>query len=357
MTKPKVFVVVPTTPEITGDNYQRLERAGVELIEGDLSWTEAKGTHESAILDIAQDCDALMARSNRNAPITKAIMQSSETLRIVAKYTIGVDDVEVDAATELGILVTHAPTEANWGGVAEGTITSMLTLLKKVRERDIHVKDGGWREEKLSGVYLGSRHEDDYPGITIGLLGLGRIGSRISDLLRPWGMRILACDPYVPDSKFTDHGVQAVDLQTLLLESDVLSLHVVLTKETWHIIGPEELGMMKPSAVLINTSRGPVVDEGALIKALQDGTIEGAVLDVFEEEPVPADNLLKELGDKVLLSPHMVSGNAGSGLAQGIDWATSSVLDALRGNVPEHIYNPEAIPAWRTRFENVTLIP
>src|SRR5207253_11273747 len=122
-------------------------------------------------------------------PSRKKILQASKNLRIVAKFTIGVDDVDVDAATEMGILVTHGPTESNWGGVAEGTITNMLTLLKKTRERDRYLKTTtGWRDMKLQGTVVGHGEEDGYAGITLGIIGLGRIGSRIARLLRPWGM-------------------------------------------------------------------------------------------------------------------------------------------------------------------------
>jgi D-3-phosphoglycerate dehydrogenase / 2-oxoglutarate reductase len=268
----------------------------------------------------------------------------------VAKYTIGVDDVDVEAATELGILVAHGPTESNWGGVAEGTVTAMLAMLKKVRERDRHLKDGGgWRDPGLQGTYLGSR-ADGYRGITVGLIGLGRIGSRVATLMRPWQLRILAADPYVPDAKFAEHGVERVDLTTLLRESDVVSLHVVLTRETRHLIGAPQLGLMKPTAILINTSRGPCLQEEALIEALRRGQIAGAALDVFEEEPLTLDSPLRNLGDKVLLSPHMVSSNVGSGLGPGIRWATESVLTALRGEVPDNVYNQEVVPRWERRF-------
>jgi phosphoglycerate dehydrogenase-like enzyme len=276
-------------------------------------------------------------------------MESSDQLRIVAKYTIGVDDVDVDAATELGILVTHGPTESNWGGVAEGTIAMILALLKRVRERDEYVKAGGWRAEDLLGTYLGPR-QDDYPGITVGLVGLGRIGSRVADLLRPWRVRMIAYDPYVPPDRFALTGVQSVDYQTLLRESDVVSFHVVLTRETRHMLGAAELAQMKPSAVLINTSRGGVVDEAALVDALDQGKLAGAAIDVFEDEPLPQESQLRELGHKVLLSPHMASANTGSGLKPGIVWATDSVLRALRGEVPDNVYNKEVIPRWRERF-------
>jgi phosphoglycerate dehydrogenase-like enzyme len=348
MSAGKVFVFAPV--DDPGRPEARLEDSGCELLLGKASWDTPQGNSEPEMITMARGCDALMGTSIRNAPISRAIMQSSEKLRVVAKYTIGTDDVDVEAATELGILVTHGPTESNWGGVAEGTITAMLTMLKRVRERDRHLKEsGGWRDQKLQGTYLGSR-PDGYQGITLGLIGLGRIGSRIATLMRPWNFRILATDPYVPAEKFIAHGVIRVDLDTLLRESDVVSLHVVLTRETRHMIDAKRLALMKSTAILINTSRGPCVQEPALIEALFKGQIAGAALDVFEEEPLSADSSLRNLGDKVLLSPHMVSSNIGSGLGPGIRWAIESVLTALRGDVPDNVYNKDVIPRWTRRF-------
>jgi phosphoglycerate dehydrogenase-like enzyme len=348
MTPARIFVFAPAAE--AGETHQKLEAQGCELILGKASWDTPQGNSEAEMVRMAAGCDALMGTSIRNAPISKNVMESSDRLRIVAKYTIGTDDVDVEAATDLGILVTHGPTESNWGGVAEGTIAAMLTMLKRVRERDRHLKErGAWRDPRLQGTYVGSR-ADGYPGITIGLIGLGRIGSRIATLLRPWKVRILATDPYVPDAKFTEHGVKRVDLATLLRESDVVSLHVVLTRETRHLIDAQQLALMKPTAILINTSRGPCVREAALIEALLKGQIAGAALDVFEDEPLALDSSLRNLGDKVLLSPHMVSSNMGSGLGPGIRWAAESVLHALRGEVPDNVYNKEVIPRWEKRF-------
>jgi len=348
MTPARIFVFAPVAE--AEETHQRLEEQGCELILGKASWDMPQGNSEAEMVRRAAGCDALMGTSIRNSPISKSVMESSDRLRIVAKFTIGTDDVDVEAATDLGILVTHGPTESNWGGVAEGTIAAMLTMLKRVRERDRHLKErGAWRDQRLQGTYVGSR-ADGYPGITLGLIGLGRIGSRVATLLRPWKVRILATDPYVPDVKFTEHGVQRVDLVTLLRESDVVSLHVVLTRETRHLIDAQQLALMKPTAMLINTSRGPCVREGALIEALLKGQIAGAALDVFEEEPLALDSSLRNLGDKVLLSPHMVSSNVGSGLGPGIRWAAESVLHALRGEVPDNVYNKEVIPRWEKRF-------
>jgi phosphoglycerate dehydrogenase-like enzyme len=348
MSAAKVFIFAPA--DVSGETHKRLHAQDCELILGSASWDTPNGNNETEMAGMANGCDALMGTSIRSSPISGTIMKSSDRLRIVAKYTIGVDDVDVDAATERGILVTHSPTESNWGGVAEGTITAMLTMLKKARERDRRLKEErGWRDERLQGTYVGSR-ADGYAGITLGLIGLGRIGSRVATLLRPWNMRILAADPYVPDAKFAEHGVTRVDLATLLRESDVVSLHVVLTRETRQMIGAPQLALMKPTAILINTSRGPCVQEAALTEALLRGQIAGATLDVFEHEPLSLDSPLRNLGDKVLLSPHMVSSNVGSGLGPGIKWATESVLCALRGEVPDNVYNKEVIPLWQNRF-------
>jgi phosphoglycerate dehydrogenase-like enzyme len=277
-------------------------------------------------------------------------------LRIVAKYTIGVDDVDLEAATELGILVTHCPTEANWGGVAETTVAMMLCLLKKLRERDQQVKEAEWRDERLLSTYLGAR-QDGYSAITVVFFGRGRVGGRFADLLRPWKMRILAHDPYIPPEKFAQHGAEPVDLATLLQKSDVVSLHVVLTKETYHMIGKEQLALMKPTAILINTARGPAADEAALVEALRNDSIRAAALDVFEEEPLPSESPLRLLGDKVLLSPHMASSTVGGGLTEGIRWATEAALKALKGQVPDNVYNKEVIPKWLNRFGGKGAIP
>jgi phosphoglycerate dehydrogenase-like enzyme len=300
---------------------------------------------------MAAGAHALIGTSIRSSPIRRRVLQASNQLRIVAKYTIGVDDIDLVAATELGIVVTHSPTESNWGAVAEGTVAIMLCLLKKLRERDAHLKTGGsWRDERLEGSYLGRREDDGYPGLVVGLVGLGRIGRRVARLLQGWDVRIMACDPYVSEDVFATAGVERAEYLTLLRGADVVSFHVTLTGETHRMLGAAELALMKPSAILLNTSRGLVVDEPALVRALESGQIAAAGLDVFENEPLAADSPLRRLGDKVLLSPHMISYNVGSGLRPGIAWATRSVLKALRGEVPDNVFNTDVIPRWQERF-------
>jgi phosphoglycerate dehydrogenase-like enzyme len=306
----------------------------------------------------ARESDVLLGSMIYNTTVSRDVLQSSNRLRLVAKYSIGCEDIDVEAATELGILVTYGPTESNWGGVAEGTLGNMLCLLKKVRERDRHLKtDGAWRDPSLVGTYVGSR-ADGYPGISIGIVGLGRVGTRLADLLRPWGARVIAVDPYVPDAHFRAHGVQRVELATLLAEADVVTLHVYVNRETRHMIGAAELEQMKPTAIVLNAARGPIIDEPALIDALQRRRIAGAALDVFETEPLPLDSPLRGLGDRVLLSPHMVTNNVGSGVGPAIKLATDAVLSGLRGEVPDEeiIFNREAIPRWKERFAGRSIL-
>lgn len=351
MSKILIFAPREEPPEIM----RQLEAAGCSIAVGDRSWQLPRGQHEEALIAAARDAVALMGTSIRHTPISRRVLEASQRLRIVAKYTVGVDDVDVDAATELGILVCHAPTEANCFGVAETTVAMMLALLKQIRERDAAVRAGEWREPRLASTYVGSRLSDGYPGITLGLVGLGRIGARVADLMAPWRLRILAYDPYVEPAKFLLHGVRAVDYDTLLREADVLSFHVMLTAETRFMFGAREIDLMKPGAVVINTARGKVIDEAALAAALRAGRLRAAAIDAFEEEPPAPDSPLLSLGDKVLLSPHAASFNMGAELGPGIEWATRSVLCALVGRVPDNVYNRSVVPRWLDRFGGVRI--
>jgi phosphoglycerate dehydrogenase-like enzyme len=348
MSKPKILIFAPR--EEPAEIIRTLEGAGYEIALGDKAWHEPRTNHEAAVAAAAREAVALMGTSIRSTPISRRILEASQRLRVVAKYTVGVDDVDTEAATELGIMVCHAPTEANCFGVAETTVTMMLAILKKVRERDAEVRAGHWREPHLATTFIGSRASDGYRGITLGLVGLGRIASRVANLMAPWKIRIIAYDPYVEPAKFLLHGVKSVDYDTLLRESDVVSFHVVLTKETRGMFGEREIGLMKPTAIVLNTARGKVMDEKALAKAIEEGRVRGAAIDAFEEEPLPTDSPLRKLGDRVLLSPHSASYTEGGELRQGVDWATRSVVTALKGGIPDNVYNKEVLPRWRERF-------
>jgi phosphoglycerate dehydrogenase-like enzyme len=303
MSKPKVLIFAPR--EEPPETINAIEGLGCELVFGDRAWQLPRSAYEDAVVEAARDAVALMGTSIRHTPISRRIMQASQRLRIVAKYTVGV--------AELG------------------------------RGFRIHV--------------VGSRASDGFPGQTIGLVGLGRIGTRVAQLLAPWRARIIAYDPYVPPAHFLTHGVTAVDYKTLLRESDVVSFHVVLTRETRYMFGEAELKLMNPNAIVLNTARGKVIDERALARAIAEGRIRGAAIDVFEEEPLPMDSPLRKLGERVLLSPHSASYTEGGELRQGVAWATRSVVTALSGGIPDNVYNREVIPRWKERFGGASATP
>lgn len=350
----KVFIFAPREepPELI----QRLENVGCDVFIGDPAWQLPGGSHEDELVTHAREAVALAGTSIRNTPISRRIMEASQRLRIVAKYSVGVDDVDVEAATELGILVTHAPTESNCFGVAETTVMMILAMCKRAMFRDAEVRAGKWREPHQKATFLGARISDDYQGITIGLVGLGRIATRVAQLLAPWRVRIIACDPYIPPGNFLLAGVKAVSYEQLLRESDVVSFHVTLTKETRYMLRDEQIAMMKPGAIVINTARGKVIEEAAVARAIESGHLAGAAIDAFEIEPLPMDSPLRKLGPKVLMSPHSASFNADGELREGVSWAHRSIMTVLKGGVPDNVFNKEVIPRWRERFGGVSVI-
>ena len=353
--QPKIHIYAAV--DAAGDSYERMRAAGFEVALPGEPWSQASNrSGESTELVFDPATVAAAGVANRLNLLTRRTLESAPGLRLIAKYSVGYDNVDEAAATDLGILVVNSPTESNWGGVAEGAVAFILALLKKVRERDRGVKQGGWRDPSLMGTYLGARHIDDYPGIAVGIVGLGRIGSRVADLLAPWRVRMMAADPYADEARFASRDVRRAELDTLLAECDVVSVHCNLTPETRGLIGARELALMKPGAVLINTARGPIVDIDALFDALSEDRLAGAALDVLPEEPPKPQTPLLGLGDKVLLSPHMVSNNVGTGLQMAVPWVERAIFAALRGAVPENVVNPDAIPLWRRRFAGDSLI-
>jgi phosphoglycerate dehydrogenase-like enzyme len=342
-------VVIYRPQDSSGASHQQLAEAGcrVRVVE--------ENGHLDREIELALPVHALLAASLRGAGIGRRQLEAMPDLRIISKYTIGVDDVDIAAATDLGILVTHCPTEANWGGVAEGTIALMLALLKKIQIRDRRIRAGGWRSDDLQGTYLGSR-ADGYPGISVGIIGLGRVGRRVARLLAPWQVRLLATDPYIDAAIFREHDVEAVSLDELLRQSDVVTLHCPLTDETDGLIGIGQLARMKPEAVLINTARGRIVDVDAVCEALDANRLGGAAFDVLPEEPPAPGARILESDERVILSPHMIAANRGGTLVAAIPWATEAVLSALNGKVPPHVYNDSVIDRWKARFADRPLL-
>jgi D-3-phosphoglycerate dehydrogenase len=216
----------------------------------------------------------------------------------------------------------------------------LLALASNVKLADSNARQGRWRS--VSNTLL--RHK------TVGIIGLGRIGSRVAELLHPFELKLMAYDPYVPPERAETLGVEITDLETLLKKSDFVTLHAVETSETIGLIGEDQLRMMKPTAYLVNTSRGSLIDEEALAEALKENLISGAALDVFRGEIPKPDNPLLS-GDiylKTIFTPHAAA------LNPEVVWQLpllqlENCLAALRGEVPKHVVNPEVIAKWRSR--------
>ena len=263
-------------------------------------------------------------------------------LKLVARFGVGYDSVDVPACTEQGIFLTIAPDGVR-RPVASSVMAFTLAMAHRLSIKDQLVRNGRWKEK---GDYLGY----GLTGKVLGVIGVGNIGKEVFRLAKPWDMVHLGCDPYVPQSAVAELGVKMVDLDTLLREADVISVNCMLNDETNHLIGKRAFGLMKPSAFFINTARGPVVDETALIEALSAKRIAAAAIDVFEQEPTPVDNPLLRL-DNVIVAPHAVCHTDECMRLLG-ESAFKSAVELAHGRRPRHIVNTEALdnPAWAGKW-------
>jgi lactate dehydrogenase-like 2-hydroxyacid dehydrogenase len=255
-------------------------------------------------------------------------------LRIVANYAVGFNNFDVAAATRRGVILTNTPGVLD-DATATLTFTLLLACARRLVEADGFLRAGkwhGWAPLQFIGL--------DVDGRTLGIAGLGRIGRNLARKARGFDMRILYTDVRADEAFERETGARRVDKATLLAESDFLSLHVPLTPETRHYIGAPELAAMKRTAVLINASRGPVVDEAALVEALRAKTIWGAGLDVFEDEPALAPGLAGL--DNVVVVPHIASATTGTRVGMG-EIAVRNVVKVLAGEPPETCVNPEVL--------------
>jgi D-3-phosphoglycerate dehydrogenase len=248
---------------------------------------------EDDVLAITGDADALIVQW---APISRRVIEHMTHCRIISRYGVGVDMIDLEAARDHHILVANVP-DYCVEEVAAHTLGCLVSLGRKIMIQDRLMHQGVWR------VIDAIRPVNRFRNQTLGLVGLGRMGKRVAEMAAPLGMRILGYDIQPPK----DPGpVRLADFATVIRESDFLSLHCPLTKDTLHLINAEVLGKMKPGAFLINMARGGVVDTAALLEALARGQIAGAALDVFEQEPLPPDHPLTKM-DNVILTPHLAS--------------------------------------------------
>jgi glyoxylate reductase len=297
-------------------------------------WPLTEDAIRDAILgsDEAGACQAIL--SQVMDPIGEKVL-STPGLRIVANVAVGYDNIDVPAATRHGVMVTHTPGVLT-DTTADFAFALMMAAARRVAEGDRFARAGrfhGWAIDMLLG--------QDVWGATLGLVGVGRIGGAVAKRARAFDMRILYTDavPLPPDVE-RELGATRVELPELLAEADFVSLHVPLTPQTHHLIGAAELARMKRTAVLVNTSRGPVVDEAALATALREGTIFAAGIDVFEREPEIDPRLLEQ--ERAVLAPHIASGSVRT-RSEMSAMAVRNVLAALRDERPPNLLNPDVL--------------
>jgi len=323
----KVLIVYAGHKEVN-DERAVLETYGAQVIAA-----ENPSTREA--LDHYGDCDALMVTIQ---PITAELMDRMPRCKIICRIGTGLDAIDIPAATERGIWVTSVP-DYSIDEVSSHAMAFTLALARNLFRHRAMSQTGTWR-------YQTERPIARIAGQTMGVVGIGRIGSASTRKAQGLGFNVIAFDPYVPDERFAELGAEKVDFETLLARSDFITLHVPLTPETRHLIDAAALAQMKPTAFVVNTARGEVVDIDALVAAVQRGVIAGAGIDVLPAEPPPADHpVLHE--ESILVTPHIgwASTESGHDVRQR---GAEDVVRVLRGQAPKYPANsiePVAAPA------------
>lgn len=319
----KVLVVSRSFGKYSKEPEELLQKNGFEILRTD-SLEEVE----------LNDVDALILGTAK----LKGEKLRSSSVKIIARNGVGVDNVDLNVATELGIPVTITP-GANTVAVAEFTIALIFTLARQI----VEAHNVLWKEKRFvppAGVELS--------GKTLGIIGLGAIGKEVARRALCLGMTVIAYDPYVDEVEFEKLSVEQVDLDTLLRDSDFVSLHVPLNESTKNLIDERRLSLMKSTAMIINTSRGGVINERALVEALKSKKIAGAALDTFSLEPLPEDSELFDCPN-LILTPH-----AGAHTLEAINrmnmMAAKSIVDFFKGVIPEHIANKEVLGILKKRF-------
>lgn len=309
---------------------EKIIEEGIALLTGKVNTVNSRDASEEAILEEVGDAFGIVLRSG--ARITRRIIEAGKNLKIISRTGAGYDNVDVQAATEHGIMVCNLP-GINSIPVAEHTIALLLALFKKLPEMDEAVRKDQWKKRSL---YL----PREVNGKTVGIIGLGKIGRIVMNYCKCLGMSVIAYDPYFKNSLENDY-LMSSNMEDVFKYADVVTVHVPNLPETHGMITEKLLCSMKPGSFFINTSRGEVVDEQALIKVLEEGILAGAGIDVFEKEPVVQDNPLLKFKN-VILSPHSAALTNECGIKMTVE-AVRQVLDLVEGRIPPYIVNKKEL--------------
>lgn len=302
--------------------YEDMHQAGKQLLAEKAEVLLARSLDENDLMGQVKDVDALIIRAN--GAVTARLMDAAPRLKVIGRHGVGVDAIDLEAAKERGIVVCNTPA-ANVESVAEQAVGLMLAVSKQIARADQAIREGRWQVRyEYIGQELHSR--------TLGLIGMGRIGGRVAEICQlAFKMPVLYYDivSYLPAEEKL--GARKLPLNDVLAQADYVSVHVPLLPATQGLIGREQFGLMKKGAIFINTARGPIVDEAALIEALQSGHLAGAGLDVYDREPVAADNPLLHM-ENVVLTPHMAAHTEDALRAMSL--VAEDVLRVLEGKQP-----------------------
>jgi len=306
---------------------------GEALARCDAEWIAAQCRKEATVVEVARDADVVMIQSVRPLLGAKVIRQLNRC-RCIVRVGIGYENVDVATATALGILVCNVPAYCV-DDVADHALALLLATIRHIARQDRWIRAQRWDR-------TGVRPAHRIRGRTLGFIAFGRIARALAHRVSGFDLTLLAYDPYVDADTMACHGVHKVELDELLRRSDFISVHVPLMETTRRLLGPRQFALMKPGAILVNTSRGPVLDEAALIEALRSGKLAGAGLDVMEQEPLPADSPLRTL-DNVTLTPH-VGAFSEESVGDLYRAACQIACEVLGGRWPASVVNPEVEP-------------
>lgn len=310
------------------------EAEAIKILEEDFE-VSLKELSAGDLLKEIENYDALIVRSRTK--VTEEVIVKGINLRVIGRAGVGVDNINVPVATSKGIVVVNAPL-ASTVSVAELALGHMLCLARKIPQADGSVKAGKWEKRAFKGIELW--------GKVLGFIGSGRIGGEVAKRAKTFGMKCISYDPYLPKDTAEKFGLELVDLDTVLKESDFITIHAVLTDETRGMIGEMELGKMKKTAFIVNCARGGIINENALYNALKDGKIAGAALDVFENEP-PINSPLLTLSN-VVFTPHLGASTEEAQERAGMTIA-EQVTKAFKGEKPEFIVNRDVWDRFKVR--------
>ncbi len=320
---------------VTDSVFPSLDAAGRVLSAIGAELRLADAPTPDAILRVARSADAILVTY---AKITADIIQQLTRCRIISRFGIGVDNVDLAAATAKGIVVTKVP-DYCIDEVSDHAMALLLAAVRKIPFSDTRVHGGEWKMPSVVPIHR-------LRGTTLGLVGFGRIPQLVAPKAQAFGMAVIASDPFIPSEVMAKAGVASVTFDELVARADYVSIHAPLTPDTRHLFNADVLARMKPTAYLINTARGPLVDESALVEALDAGRLAGAALDVVEQEPPPPGSPLLTCRN-LILTPHTGFYSEES-LVELQTKATEEVVRVLGGQPPRNPVNPEALKSART---------